>query len=58
LERSFNKDFEMKEHNIFRPRPITTIGEVSKCSDMTSSWASKDIENLIKLGMVQEITGK
>jgi len=44
--------------NIFRSRPILTVGEVCKRSGLTFPSASKAIENLIKVGIVQEITGK
>jgi len=48
----------MNIFNVFRSRPILTIGEVCKRSGMTFPSASKAIENLIKVGIVQEITGK
>ncbi len=44
--------------NIFRSRPILTIGEACKRSGLTFPSASKAIENLIRVGIVQEITGK
>jgi len=44
--------------NIFRSRPILTVAEVCKRSGLTFPSASKAIENLIRVGIVQEITGK
>jgi len=48
----------MNIFNVFRSRPILTISEVCKRSGVTFPSASKAIENLIKVGIVQEITGK
>ncbi|NPV82706.1 MAG: Fic family protein [Candidatus Aminicenantes bacterium] len=42
----------------FRSRPLLTINEVCKRSGATFPSASKAIDNLIKLGIVREITGR
>lgn len=42
----------------FRSRPLLTINEVCKHSGATFPSASKAIANLIKLGIVREITGR
>lgn len=42
----------------FRTRPLLTINEVCKRSGATFPSASKAIDNLIKLGIVREITGR
>ncbi|MDH7513651.1 MAG: Fic family protein [Clostridiales bacterium] len=42
----------------FRTRPLLTINEVCKRSGATFPSASKAIANLIKLGIIREITGR
>lgn len=42
----------------FRSRPLLTINEVCKRSGATFPSASKAIDNLVKLGIVREITGR
>lgn len=42
----------------FRTRPLLTINEVCKRSGATFPSASKAISNLIKLGIIREITGR
>jgi len=44
--------------NIFRLRPLLTINEVCKGSGLSFPSASKAINNLLKLGIVEEITGR
>ena len=44
--------------NTFRARPLLTINEVCKRSGLTFPSASKAIDNLIKLGIIEEITGR
>jgi len=48
----------MNVFNTFRARPLLTINEVCKRSGLTFPSASNAIDNLIKLGIIEEITGR
>ena len=47
-----------KIHAIMRERPLLTVAAASKLADTTFPTATNALNNLVKLGVVSEITGK
>ena len=47
-----------KVHDVMRQRPIVTVALVMELCETTAPTATNALNNLIKLGIVKEVTGK
>ena len=45
-------------HQVFQKRPISTIGSLSKETDLSVPTVTNGLQTMIKAGLVQEITGR